>query len=66
MRALSTRARTVLREEGLATTLRKVVNFFRRFMFRYEKVYLYKHALEERAETDFLPGIDDFTVEIVS
>jgi hypothetical protein len=66
MRALYTRAQTVLREEGLTTTLRKVFNFFKRFMFRYEKVYLYQHSLIEREETDFLPRTNNFTVEIVS
>ncbi|UCB42335.1 MAG: hypothetical protein JSV77_07675 [Dehalococcoidales bacterium] len=66
IRALYTRARTVLREEGLVTTLRRVVSFFSRRFIRYDKLYLYKHSLEERAETDFLPRIDNFSMEIVS
>ncbi len=66
MRALYTRTKTILREEGLATTLKRGITVLRRYLIRYDQVYLYKHSLVERDETDFLPRIENFSVEIVS
>ena len=37
----------------------------RRRMFRHGTYYLYEHSLEQRDESQFLPRIDDFTLQVV-
>ncbi len=65
LKALLTRARVVLREEGLLSLLRIALAFLAGFLFRYETYYLYEHTMKERDEADFLPKVKDFTVQMV-
>ena len=66
MSALLTRAKNIFRTEGLKPLLRRGFDFVRPWFFRYGNYYLYEHALEERNEADFMPGIRDLTVKIIS
>jgi len=63
---LYSRARYYLKEEGLIRLLRRGLSFLQHRLVINESYYLYRHTLQERAEADFRPGIDNFTFEIVS
>ena len=62
--ALAKLAKNVLQTEGLAVLIKKGLIFLTRF--KYETHLLYEHTFEEGAEEDFMPGIKNFTFEIVS
>lgn len=59
-------ARDVFRMEGLAPSLRWAWSRLARFLFRYEGYYLCEYTLRQRNESDFMPGIRNFTFKIVS
>ena len=59
------RAKDIFQTEGLAPLLRRGFNFVRGWFFGYGHYYLYKHTIEERNESDFMPRIDDFSVNII-
>lgn len=60
------RAREILQTEGLMPLLGRGLVFLVGYLFRYENYYLYEHTLKERNEADFLPKIQDFTLEIIT
>jgi len=66
VKALYSRARYFLQEQGAGTLLRRGLAFIGRFLFRNEYYYLYRHSLEARDEAEFRPRVEAFTFEIVS
>jgi hypothetical protein len=65
VKALYSRGRYFLREQGAGTLLRRGLAFIGRFLFRNEYYYLYKHSLEARDEAEFRPRVEDFGFEII-
>ena len=63
--ALLRRAKDILDSEGLGPLLVRGFHLLRGWMFRYGTYDLFEHSLEERDESQFLPRIDDFTLQIV-
>ncbi len=63
--ALLRRAMDILESEGLRPLLVRGLHVLRERMFRYGTYYLYEHSLEERDESQFLPRVDGFTLQIV-
>jgi hypothetical protein len=60
------RAEDILQTEGLKPLLTRGFDFVKAWSFLYGDYYLYEHTLKERNEADFLPGIKDLTLEIIS
>lgn len=65
LNALSIRARDVWQQEGLIPLLRRGFLLLARCFFQYGTFYVYEHTIKERNEADFLPKIQNFTVQIV-
>jgi len=65
-RILLSRAKEILRTEGLLPLLSRGFDFLARCLFNYGIFYLYEHTVKERNETDFMPKLQNLTVHIVS
>jgi len=63
--ALLTRAKDILRTEGLKPLLSRGFDFARRWCFQYGRYYLYEHTLEQRNEADFTPLVPDLQFKII-
>ena len=63
--ALFTRLKVVFQTAGLVLVLSKKLRFLLLHSFRYDTYYLYKHTMMKRNEADFMPKIQDFTLNIV-
>ena len=66
MRALIRRANYILQTEGWIPLLKNVITFLAGIFLRYERYYLYEHTLKERNEADFIPNVDNFSVQIIT
>ncbi len=64
--AMLKRAKDILQTEGLKPLLTRGFDFVEDWSFVYGDYYLYEYTLKERNEADFLPGIKDFTLKIIS
>jgi hypothetical protein len=63
------RAKTILQTEGVIALVRWGFAFLGRRLLQYGTYYLYEYATEtvqKLNEADYMPGIDNFTLEIVS
>lgn len=65
LNALSIRAKDVWQKEGLIPVLKRGFPLLARCFFQYGTFYVYEHTIKERNEADFLPKIQNFTVQIV-
>lgn len=65
-RMLLSRAKDILRTEGLLLLLGRGCDFLVRYLFRCGTFYLYELAVKERNEADFMPSLQNLTVHIVS
>jgi hypothetical protein len=62
LRGTISRAREVVRAEGIRALLKMAFDFY---IFRQERYFLYEHSLIERSEEGFMPRIEDVTLEVV-
>lgn len=63
---LFTRARYILKDEGLMALLSRVVTFSTRRFLQYGAYSLYEHTMKERNEAAFMPNIQNFTFKVIS
>ena len=63
---LFTRAKDILRTEGLISLINRVVALLIRHIFSYSTVYLYEHTMCNHDEADFIPRMQDLTCKLVS
>lgn len=64
--AMLKRAKDILQTEGLKPLLTRGFAFLAVRFFDWGDCYLYEYTLKERNEADFLPGIQDLTLKIIS
>ena len=65
MGILARRGNDILQKDGLTALLTRAFKFLVRYFFQYGTFYIYKHTMQERNESDFMPKIKDFTFQIV-
>jgi hypothetical protein len=63
---LISRAKQILKTEGLAALIGRALLYLRRCLFLFENFYLYEHIMRERNEADYLPKIQGFSLKVVS
>jgi hypothetical protein len=66
MRGLTLRANYILQKEGLIPLVKNGITFLIGFFLRYETHYLYEFTLKERNEADFIPKVNNFTLQIIT
>ena len=66
LKAMLGAAREIWQKEGLWPLVSRGLPFLMRYIFQFSTVYIYEHTIKERKEADFMPGIPDFTVRVVS
>jgi RimJ/RimL family protein N-acetyltransferase len=63
---LSRRAKYIFHTEGLIPLIRQGFTFLAGYFFRYRTLYLYQHIVGQGNEAEFVPRVQDFTLEVIS